>query len=280
MLQRSPTYILSRPAVDVVARWLDRTLPSGVAYGITRWKNVVLGMAFFKLSRRFPERVKKLIVNEVRKKLHEGFDVDTHFTPSYRPWDQRLCLVPDGDLFEAIVDDRVEVVTDHIESFTETGLQLRSGKLLEADVVVTATGLKLLLLGDVELTVDGQPVEVGKTMNYRGTMLSDVPNLAISLGYTNASWTLKCDLVCEFVCRILNHMESGGYRRCVPRLRELGLTQEPLLDFSSGYVQRSLSQLPKQGSKAPWKLHQNYLRDLLGLRYGAVEDGVLEFSRT
>jgi cation diffusion facilitator CzcD-associated flavoprotein CzcO len=280
MLQRSPTYILSRPAVDVVARWLDRTLPSGVAYGITRWKNVVLGMAFFKLSRRFPERVKKLIVNEVRKKLHEGFDVDTHFTPSYRPWDQRLCLVPDGDLLEAIVDDRVEVVTDHIESFTETGLQLRSGKLLEADVVVTATGLKLLLLGDVELTVDGQPVEVGKTMNYRGTMLSDVPNLAISLGYTNASWTLKCDLVCEFVCRILNHMESGGYRRCVPRLRELGLTQEPLLDFSSGYVQRSLSQLPKQGSKAPWKLHQNYLRDLLGLRYGAVEDGVLEFSRT
>lgn len=278
MLQRSPTYILSRPAVDGVARWLDRKLPSSVAYDVTRWKNVLLGMALFKLCRRFPERAKRLMVNEVRKQLHEDFDVDTHFTPSYGPWDQRLCLVPDGDLFQAITDGRVEVVTDHIETFTETGLRLRSGKELDADLVVTATGLKLLLLGDVQLTVDGRPIDVGKTMNYRGTMLSDVPNLALSIGYTNASWTLKCDLVCELVCRILNHMERRGYRRCVARASGRGLTEEPLLDFSSGYVQRSLSLLPKQGSKAPWKLHQNYLLDLVGLRYGAVDDGVIEFA--
>lgn len=279
MLQRSPTYILSRPAVDGVARWLDRRLPSSVAYDLTRWKNVVLGMALFKLCRRFPERAKKLMVNEVRKSLGPDFDVDTHFTPRYRPWDQRLCLVPDGDLFEAITDGRADVVTDHVETFTETGLRLRSGKQLEADLVVTATGLELLLLGDVQLTVDGKRIDVGKTMNYRGTMLSDVPNLAIALGYTNASWTLKCDLVCEFVCRLLNHMDREGYRRCVPRLKDRGLTEEPLLDFSSGYVQRSLSRLPKQGSKAPWRLYQNYLLDLVGLRYGAVDDGVLEFSR-
>ncbi len=278
MLQRSPTYILSRPAVDRVARWLDRKLPSGVAYDLTRWKNVLLGMAFFKFCRRFPERAKKMIVNEVRKSLGPDFDVDTHFTPRYSPWDQRICLVPDGDLFEAITSGRAEVVTDHIETFTETGLELRSGKTLEADLIVMATGLKLLLLGAVQLTVDGQPIEIGKTLNYRGTMLSDVPNLAIALGYTNASWTLKCDLVCEFVCRLLNHMESQGYRKCVPRLKELGLPEEPLLNFSSGYVQRSLSQLPKQGPKAPWRLYQNYVLDLVGLRHGAVDDGVLEFS--
>ncbi|HSO34758.1 MAG TPA: NAD(P)/FAD-dependent oxidoreductase, partial [Labilithrix sp.] len=278
MLQRSPTYILSRPAVDAVAKWLERKLPAPVAYGVTRWKNVLLSMALFNFSQKYPERAKKLIIGGVRKMLGPDFDVDTHFTPTYRPWDQRLCLVPDGDHFEAMKSGRAEVVTDHIETFTETGLKLRSGKTLEADLIVTATGLKLMLLGDVKLTVDGKKVDVGKTLNYRGTMLSDAPNLAITLGYTNASWTLKCDLVCEFVCRLLNHMEKNGYRKCVPRVKE-GMAEEPLLNFSSGYVQRAIEQLPKQGSKAPWRLYQNYFLDLMGLRYGAVDDGVIEFER-
>jgi cation diffusion facilitator CzcD-associated flavoprotein CzcO len=277
MLQRSPTYILSLPAVDVVAKWLERRLPSDVAYGVTRWKNVGMGMAMFKLCRRFPERAKKLLVEQARRSLGPDVDVDTHFTPTYHPWDQRLCLVPDGDLFEAVKSGRADVVTDRIATFTETGLALESGKSLDADLVVTATGLELLLLGDVKLTVDGKAIEVGKTLNYRGTMLSDVPNLAIALGYTNASWTLKADLVCEFMCRLLNHMEKAGYRKCVAR-PEQGMPEEPLLDFSSGYVQRAIPRMPKQGPKAPWRLYQNYLLDLLGFRYGKVEDGVIQLS--
>ena len=277
MLQRSPTYVVSLPAVDVVAKWMDRTLPDEVAYGLTRWKNVALSMALFKYARRFPKHAKKFMIGNVKKSLGPDFDIDKHFTPTYFPWDQRLCLIPDGDLFEAVKSGRAEVVTDHIETFTETGLQLRSGKMLDADLVVTATGLELLLLGDVKLTVDGKAIEVGKTTNYRGTMLSGVPNLAITLGYTNASWTLKADLVCEFVCRLLNHMEKAGKTKCIAHA-EPGLPQEPLLDFSSGYVQRAVSRLPKQGPKAPWRLYQNYLLDLIGFRYGAVEDGVIELS--
>jgi monooxygenase len=279
MLQRSPTYILSLPAVDVIARWLGRRLPSEVAYDVTRWKNVVLGMATFNFCRAFPERAKKLIVSQVRSKLDPDYDVATHFTPTYRPWDQRLCLVPDGDFFEAIKSGSAEVVTDHIETFTERGLTLRSGKKLDADLVVTATGLALRLLGGVTLTVDGRAVDVGKTVNYKGSMLSDVPNFAITIGYTNASWTLKCDLACQYVCRVLNHMEREGYSHCTPRFAERTGDEKPLLDFSSGYVQRALAQLPKQGAKAPWRLYQNYLLDLIGLRYGAVDDGALEFAR-
>ncbi len=277
MLQRSPSYVLSLPAVDVVAKWMERRLPGEVAYGLTRWKNVVLSMALFNYSRRFPKHAKKFMIGNVKKSLGPDFDIATHFTPTYFPWDQRLCLIPDGDLFEAVRSGRAEIVTDHIETFTETGLQLRSGKTLDADVVVTATGLELLLLGDVKLTVDGKAIDVGKTTNYRGAMLSDVPNLAITLGYTNASWTLKADLVCEFVCRLLNHMERAGKKKCIAHT-DAGLPQEPLLDFSSGYVQRAVSRLPKQGPKAPWRLYQNYLLDLIGFRYGAVEDGVIELS--
>lgn len=279
MLQRSPTYIVARPAVDAISQWLAANVSYDVAYDVTRWKNVLLGMAFFKFCRRFPERAKKLMIQGVKKSLGRDYDVATHFTPSYFPWDQRLCLVPDGDLFESIKTGRAEVVTDHIETFTETGLSLRSGKELAADLIVTATGLKVLLLGDVKLTVDGAAVDVPKTLNYKGTMLSDVPNLAITLGYTNASWTLKCDLVCEYVCRLLNLMDEKGYRKCVPRVKERGADEQPLLDFSSGYVQRALAQLPKQGAKAPWRLYQNYVLDLVGLRYGSVDDGHLELTR-
>jgi cation diffusion facilitator CzcD-associated flavoprotein CzcO len=279
MLQRSPTYVISRPAVDVVAKWLERKLPPSVAYDMSRWKNVLLGMAMYKFCRAYPERAKKLMVSGVRKSLGRDYDVDKHFTPNYFPWDQRLCLVPDGDLFDAIKEGDVSVVTDHIETFTETGLALKSGATLDADLIVTATGLKVMLLGDVKLVVDGEPIVVGDTMNYKGTMLSNVPNLAITLGYTNASWTLKCDLVCEFVCRLLNHMSDNGFTKCVPRVHDENMELEPLLSFSSGYVQRAIALLPKQGPKAPWRLYQNYFLDLVGLRYGTVDDGVIEFSR-
>jgi monooxygenase len=277
MLQRSPTYILSLPAVDVVATWLRDKLGDERAYDVTRWKNVLLSMAMYNFCRRFPERAKKLIIGGVRQSLGDGDHVEKHFTPTYDPWDQRLCLVPNGDLFKAIKDGTAEVVTDHIETFTETGILLKSGEKLEADLVVTATGLNLRLLGDVAITVDGRSVDVGKTVNYKGAMLSDIPNLALTLGYTNASWTLKCDLVCEFVCRLLNRMDEKGIRQATPRLPPGGMEEEPIIDFSSGYIQRSISKLPKQGPKAPWRLYQNYFLDLLGFRYGPVDDSAVEF---
>ena len=278
MLQRSPTYIIAMPAVDPIARYLEQKLPSELAYGLARWKNVALSMATFNLFRAFPERAKKMLVGQVGKFLGPDFDVTTHFTPSYNPWDQRLCLVPDADLFKAIKSGKADVVTDHIESFTETGLLLKSGNRLDADVIVMATGLKLLMVGGVQLVVDGAVVDVGKTLNYKGTMLSDVPNFAITLGYTNASWTLKADLVCEYVCRLLNQMDERHIRQVTPRCTEESAEREPLMNFTSGYVQRAIEQMPKQGAKKPWRLYQNYVLDLLGLRYGTVDDGVLELT--
>jgi monooxygenase len=278
MLQRSPTYVVSRPAEDRIANWLRRKLPAKLAYGITRWKNVLLGMYFFRLCKRRPDLVKKLITDGVQAALGPGYDVKKHFTPRYKPWDQRLCLVPDGDLFHAIRAGRASVVTDEIESFTVKGIRLRSGAELEADLVVTATGLNLAVLGDLQLSVDGRRVEPARTLNYKGMMYSDVPNLASSFGYTNASWTLKCDLTCEYVCRLLNHMARHGHRQCTPRNNDPSVTEEPWIDFSSGYVQRSLALFPKQGSKAPWRLYQNYARDLMSLRFGKVDDGVMTFS--
>ncbi len=278
MLQRSPSYILSLPEQDPIANGLRRFLPATVAYEITRWKNVLLGMLIFTLSRRAPELVKKLIRAGVKKELGPAYDVDAHFKPRYNPWDQRLCLVPDADLFHAIREGRASVVTDRIETFTEKGLRLKSGTELEADLIVTATGLDLLALGGIQLAVDGRAVEVAKTMSYKGMMLSGVPNLAIALGYTNASWTLKCDLTCGYVCRLLNFMEKRGYRQCTPQNRDPSVREVPFIDFSSGYVQRSIHKFPKQGSKAPWKLHQNYALDILALRFGALEDGAMVFS--
>jgi cation diffusion facilitator CzcD-associated flavoprotein CzcO len=277
MLQRSPTYVISLPAEDFIANSLRRVLPVKLAYLLTRWKNVLFGMLFFQLSRRRPEMIKKLIFKGVRKALGPDYDIGTHFTPRYNPWDQRLCLVPNGDLFEAIKAGKVDVVTDQIETFTEQGIALASGRELEADLIVTATGLNLQLFGGTQVSVDGRPVELAKTLNYKGMMFSDVPNLASSFGYTNASWTLKCDLTCEYVCRLLNHMEKHGYRQCTPRNVDPSLVEVPWIDFSSGYVQRSLHQLPKQGSRLPWKLHQNYAFDIMMLRYGRVDDGVMEF---
>jgi len=278
MLQRSPTYVVSRPAEDPVANWLRTKLSPMTAYRITRWKNVLLGMLFYRMARKNPEKTKERIIGMVRENLGPDYDVATHFTPRYNPWDQRLCLVPDNDLFDALKAGSASVVTDQIETFTATGVTLKSGAVLDADVVVTATGLNLQVLNGVEFTVDGVKVDPAKTLNYKGMMYSDVPNMASSFGYTNASWTLKCDLTCEYVTRVLNHMDRTGTRQATPRNLDPNIGEEPWLDFSSGYVQRSIDKFPKQGSKAPWKLHQNYALDIVALKYGKVDDGFMEFS--
>ncbi|HEX2941427.1 MAG TPA: NAD(P)/FAD-dependent oxidoreductase [Rhodopila sp.] len=278
MLQRSPTYIVARPSRDRIADWLRTRLPAMVAYRLTRWKNILLGMYFYRLSRRKPEQVKQRILQMVQLALGPDYDVATHFTPRYKPWDQRLCLVPDADLFRAIRSGRAAVATGLIETFTPTGLRLQSGQDIEADIVVTATGLKLNLLGDVAFSIDGRLVDLSKALCYKGMMFSDVPNLASVFGYTNASWTLKADLTCAYVCRLLNHMRRRGFDVATPR-RDASVEDAPFLDFTSGYVQRALAMLPKQGSKVPWKLHQNYARDTAALRFGRIEDGVMTFRR-
>jgi len=278
MLQRSPTYIVTRPSKDAIANWLHRVLPARVAYGLGRWKNILLQMYFYNLACRKPDATRKTILKFAQKQLGPDFDVGKHFSPRYNPWDQRLCVVPDGDLFAAIRSGKASVVTDEIESFTENGIRLRSGGELRADVIVTATGLKMRLMGGVELVVDGRAVDLAKTMTYKGMMSSDIPNLAMALGYTNASWTLKCDLTSDYVCRLLNFMDQHGYAYCTPRRRDPSVTEEPALSFTSGYVQRALPSLPKQGSKKPWRLNQNYALDLMALRFGKVDDGTVQFT--
>lgn len=278
MLQRSPTYIVSLPDVDLIARTLDRLLPPMAAYQLTRWKNVSLQTLFYNFCRRYPKLARKMILSQLRAQLGEQFDIDTHFNPSYNPWEQRLCLVPNGDLFRALRKGRASVETDQIEAFTEKGIRLQSGKELEADIIVTATGLNMLILGGAEVWVDNAQVDLAQTLNYRGSMLSDIPNLALIMGYTNASWTLKADLVSHYICRLINYMDRQGYAYCVPR--EQGEVQkEPILDLKSGYVLRALNWLPKQGDRTPWRLNQNYLLDLLNFRFGALTGAELEFVR-
>jgi monooxygenase len=278
MLQRTPTYIVSLPARDAIANLARKLLPAKVAYWFARWKNVLRQMLFYWIARAHPKVMKGLIRAGLKKELGRDFDIRTHFRPPYQPWDQRLCLVPDADLFKALRGGRAEMVTDHIDTFTADGIKLKSGRELKADLVVSATGLNLLLLGGMQGIVDGRPVVPPKTMTYRGMMISDVPNMAFAVGYTNASWTLKCDLVAEYFCRLINYMDRHGYRQCTPRRNDPTIKEEPLIDFSSGYVQRAIENFPRQGSKLPWKLHQNYAKDLLNLRFGALDDGVMEFS--
>ena len=277
MLQRSPTYVMALPGEDVIANGLRRLLPAKLAYSITRCKNVGLAMFFFNMSKRRPEAVKKAIIGGVRRALGPDFNVGKHFTPSYKPWDQRVCIVPDGDLFKSIRKGRASVVTDHIERFTEHGIKLRSGQELNADVIVTATGLDLVAMGGVELLIDGKPVAMSQTMSYKGMMLSNVPNLAYVVGYTNASWTLKGDLTCQYVCRLLNHMRDSGLTQCMP-VNDPSVKQENWIDFTSGYIQRSIDKFPKQGDKKPWKLHQNYAFDIMTLRFAQIVDGTMTFS--
>jgi monooxygenase len=278
MLQRSPTYIVSQPAEDAVANRLRRALGARRAYPVVRWKNVAVGTLFYQLSRRRPHVVKSMIRNAATRRLPPGYDVDTHFKPRYQPWDQRLCLVPDGDLFTAIRQGKASVVTDRIAEFTEAGLRLESGVELEADIVVTATGLRLLAFGGIELAVDGHDVKLPETMTYKGTMLSGVPNLAFTIGYTNASWTLKADLVSEYVVRLLRYLDARGYDQCVPVNDDHAVTEWPLLDFQAGYVLRSIGEFPRAGSRAPWQPGMSYAHDLLKLRYGRIDDGAMRFS--
>lgn len=278
MLQRSPSYVVSLPAKDPIATAARAWLPRRVADTIVRLKNVLLGMVFYSFARRWPDAFRRHVLKGVRATLGPAYDVDRHFAPTYKPWDQRLCLVPDGDLFTAISSDRASVVTDEVANFEAHGLALRSGERLPADIVVTATGLVVKLAGGIDLSVDGDPVRIADKLVYKGMMLSDVPNLALAFGYTNASWTLKCDLTARTVCRLLNHMDRHGFTRCMARLRDPAIAREPLLDFTSGYVQRAAGIMPKQGPTAPWRVHQNYLLDFAALRLRPVADEAMEFE--
>jgi monooxygenase len=279
MLQRSPTYIVSRPAKDVIANWLRARLPDKLAYGLTRWKNILLQMYFYNLARKKPEGAKQRLIEMAKTELGDGIDMQKHFTPRYNPWDQRLCLLPDGDMFKVIREGKASVVTDEIETFTETGIKLKSGQELPAGIIVTATGLVMRLMGGAQVVVDGKVINTGATLSYKGMMFSDIPNLASTFGYTNASWTLKADLTAEYMCRILNKMDRGGYAYCTPRNVDPEVIADATPPLSSGYMQRARDVLPKQGSKRPWKLYQNYAKDMLALRFGKVDDGVLIFSK-
>jgi cation diffusion facilitator CzcD-associated flavoprotein CzcO len=270
LLQRSPSYVASLPRVDPLAAKLRRILPAPAAHRMLRWKNVLLGVAFYQLCRRRPETATRLLRAGVARQLPNGFNVDPDFSPRYRPWDQRLCVTPDGDLFAAMRAGRLAVVTSDIEAFVPEGIRLASGRLLVADLIVAATGLELVPFGGIRLSVDGAPVHPGRTVIYRGFMVSGLPNLAVCFGYTNASWTLRADLTSQSVCRLLNRMDRAGHVRAVPRLDGREAPTRPLLDLTSGYVTRSVDRLPKQGAQAPWRVRQNYLLDLLAARFGHV----------
>jgi len=278
MLQRSPSYIAARPARDAMADFLRKFLPENFIHSMTRTKNILLAIYFYEVSRRWPNLVKSEVMKRAKKELGEDFDVETHFSPRYRPWDQRFCLAPDGDFFKVLKDGSATIVTDHIERITEDGIKLESGAELRADLIIPATGLELQILGGMSLVVDGERLDTSKSFTYRGMMLSGVPNMALAIGYTNSSWTLKVDLSCARVCRILNFMKRKGFDYCVPVLPE-GLEAAPLLDFSSGYVQRALPHMPLQSLKTPWRTYQNYIRDMLTIRFSAIEDGTLGFKR-
>jgi monooxygenase len=278
MLQRSPSYVVSRPYQDAIAKWLRRHVSPELTFKLIRWKNILLTIYFFGLCKRKPERAKDLIFKGVQHALGTGQEVAKHFTPRYNPWDQRMCLVPDGDLFEAIKSGKANIATDEIETFTENGIKLRSGAELEADIIVTATGLNLVVLGGVQFSVDGRAIDFAKTLNYKGSMFGGVPNFASVFGYTNASWTLKCELTCSYICRLLNHMDKKGYHVCMPLNEDASITEERWLNLSSGYIQRVVDKLPKQGSKLPWKLRDNYVLDAMSLRSSPLDDGVMRFS--
>ncbi|VWX59610.1 flavin-containing monooxygenase [Sphingorhabdus sp. 109] len=279
MLQRSPTYIVSRPGEDKWALRLRKFLPSRLAYLLTRWKNVLMGLFMFNLARKKPAAFKGRLLEMVKEEMGPGVDM-ADFTPSYNPWDQRLCLVPDSDLFKALKSGKASIVTDHVETFTKDGIRLKSGKTLEADVIVTATGLKMLTGGTATISVDGKLVKFGEKINYKGVMFSGIPNFGMTMGYTNASWTLKADLTSEYVCRLINYMDKNGTPIATPTLPADGLIgTEPMLDFNSGYVQRAIKNLPKQGDRKPWRLNQNFPKDIINLRHKAIDDGVMVFSK-
>ena len=277
LLQRSPTYMMSLPKHDGFSKFLHNWLPSKVAHFIARWKHILQQIYFYRNSKKKPKEVRYYIKSQIKKVLDEEY-VETHFNPKYDPWDERVCAVLDNDLFNAINAGKCTVVTDHIDSFTEKGILLQSGKELAADLVVSATGLKIKFAGGIKIKVNGKMVDPSKLVNYKGMMLQDVPNLASIAGYTNASWTLKSDLVGEYVCRLLKHMDKKGLASCTPTLSQKDITTEPASDLASGYIQRALHLLPKQGGKYPWKLNQNYIKDMIALRFKSIDDGYLVFK--
>jgi cation diffusion facilitator CzcD-associated flavoprotein CzcO len=282
MLQRSPTYVVSAPSVDPIAKVLRKVLPASLAYRATRAKNIRFQQFFYGRTRTQPEKVKAKLLHMVREQLGPDYDVERHFTPSYDPWDQRLCLVPDSDLFRALRSGKASVVTDHIATIDETGIQLESGERLDADIIVTATGLNLVRLGEMQISVDGDEVDFATTWSYKGMAYSDVPNLVSSFGYINASWTLRADLTCEYVCRLLNHMRDTGTLQCTPRLRpsDRDMPERPWIEhFSAGYMQRSMHIFPKQGDREPWINPQNYAADRKMFRKAPLDDGVMQFTR-
>lgn len=278
MLQRSPTYIVTMPSQDKVANFFRSLLPAKAAYAVARWKNIVRQAVFYAGAKRYPNAMKRLIGKGISKELGDE-QLEKNFTPKYNPWEQRLCVVPDSDLFEAIRQRKASIVTGNIDTFTETGVRLENGEELTADIIVTATGLNLKIMAGLELVVDGERVDLSTKLAYKGMMYNDVPNLAQAFGYTNASWTLKCDLTSKYVCRLIKHMDEQGFASCTARANEPSLERVPVLDFNSTYVLRVLDELPSQGSKHPWRLHQNYFKDLSMLRYAKLDDGVMEFRR-
>jgi len=282
MLQRSPTYMVSRPDHDVLANRMRKVLPPKMAYNLTRFKNTWRQQLVYNKTRTDPNKVKQLLLGGIQLELGADYDIAKHFTPNYNPWDQRLCLVPNGDFFKAMREGKASVVTDHIASFTETGIQLASGEHLEADIIVTATGLELVTLGEMDFFVDGDQVDFAKTWTYKGFAYSDIPNLASTFGYINASWTLRSDLTAEYVCRLLNHMRKKGVVQCTPRLREQdrNMKERPWIDgFSSGYMQRMMHRMPRQGDHEPWVNPQNYRRDKKMFKHSPIDDGVMQFTK-
>jgi monooxygenase len=279
MLQRSPTYVVARPTEEAIAERLKQWLPTRAAQATVRWKNILLQMYLYRLSRRKPAAMRAQLLKLAQAEIGPEFNATEYFNPRYDPWDQRMCIVPDGDLFAAMRAGKASIVNGEIESFTETGLRLTSGQEIEADLIVTATGLKVRLMGGVAIEVDGAPVDIANTTAYKGVMFSDVPNLASIFGYTNASWTLKSDLIAEYICRLLSHMDRRGYAICTPRRGDAAIADEPTLPLTSGYIERAKHLLFKQGTKKPWRLNQNYALDVMDFRFGAIEDGALEFRR-
>ena len=280
MLQRSPGYMLSLPTHDPLANLLKRLLPASIAFRLVRWKNIVVSIGIYQISRRAPKFARDVLRKIAVKDLPEGYEVDKHFKPRYQPWDQRLCVMPDSDFYKSIRSGKASVVTGEIETFAERGIRLKSGEELQADIIVTATGLRMLALGAVQLFVDGAPIEPGREFIYKGTMLSNIPNFAFCIGYTNAAWTLRADLASTYVCRVLNHMDRHGYRICKPACDSGLLEARPLLGLTSGYVMRSAADLPKSGDKSPWLIRQNYVRDMMTMKLGRIEDGILTFAKS
>jgi len=277
MLQRSPSYIMSRPLYDPFAKIVHRFLPKKMAHFLARWKNILMSMYLYTMSKKNPKAISKYIKGEIKKVLPD-FDVETHFNPRYNPWDERLCAVPDNDLFNTIKDGKCTMVTDHIDTFTKDGIMLKSGKELKADLIVSATGLVIKMAGGMKIKVDGQEQDISKLINYKGLMMQNIPNSAFITGYTNASWTLKADLACAYICRLLKYMDKKGFKSCTPQLNDTNQKTEPVIDFSSGYIQRSIDKMPKQGDKFPWKLHQNYIKDMVILKHRKIDDGHLMFE--